>query len=49
MLYNEVTWSLNTLVVVRVDTDFVSLQLEGIFTVFQGPQFMVGLQVRPPP
>ena len=36
-------------VVIRIDTDFFSAQMESIGTMFHGFQFMVGLKVRKSP
>jgi len=43
------TWTLNTLVVVRVDADFFLFCRERILAAVEGFQLMVTLQVRPTP
>lgn len=44
-----VTWSLNPLIVVRVDADLILLQVEGILAGLHCSQLMVAVQVRPTP
>lgn len=44
-----VTWCLHPLVVVGIDADLVLLKVEGELTSLDCPQFMMAVQVRPPP
>lgn len=43
------TWTFHTLVVVRVDADFLLLGREGILAALECLELMVRLQVRPAP
>lgn len=43
------TWRLYSLVVVRVNTHFILLCVEGVLAQLHRPQLMVGLEVRPSP
>lgn len=43
------TWCFYSLVVIRVDTHFILLRVEGVLAQLDRPQLMVGLQVGPAP
>lgn len=43
------TWGLHPLVVVRVDADFVLLEVKGILTGLNGTQLVVAVKVWPSP
>lgn len=45
----SLTWTVNSFVVVRVDTHILLFGTEGVLAAFQRLQLMVGLQVRPAP
>ena len=48
-MLTHLTWSLHPVVVIRVDTHFIFLSVEGKLAGVDGPQFMVILKVRPAP
>ena len=46
---SQLTRSLDSDIVVRVDTDVVLLEAEGVLTAVYGLELVMILQVRPPP
>ncbi len=45
----QLTWILYPSVVVRVDANLVTFGLEGVLTVLDRSQLMLGVEIRPPP
>lgn len=43
------TWCFHSLVMIRIDTHFLSLQTEGKFTGFKRAKFVMGLKLGPAP
>jgi hypothetical protein len=43
------TWCFHPLVVVRINTNFVSFELKGVLAIFKRMQFVVCLKIWPPP